>query len=137
MRRFMLIAALSVASCAATGTQVKPEQLAQFERGKTTYQDVVAAIGKPNNTTITADGNRTAMYIYAESSMRAATFIPYIGPFVGGMDTRSNMVMMMFDRQGVLQNYSASEGASGTGMGFASGVSATPVPSQPKQAPVQ
>lgn len=135
MRRLSLITFLSLTACAASGVQIKPEQLSKFERGKTTYQDVVASLGKPNFTTMTADGTRTATYVYAESSIRPATFIPIVGAFAGGADMRSNSVMIMFDRDGVLQNYTASEGAMGTATGLSSGAIPTRVENQPRQAP--
>jgi outer membrane protein assembly factor BamE (lipoprotein component of BamABCDE complex) len=134
-RIILYIGALLLAGCAATGVQVKPEQLSKFERGKTTYQEVVASLGKPNFTSMTADGARTATYFYAESSVQAATFIPIVGAFAGGADTRSNSVMMTFDRHGVLQNYTSSEGAMGTGTGFSAGTSVERVQNQPRQAP--
>jgi outer membrane protein assembly factor BamE (lipoprotein component of BamABCDE complex) len=136
-RRAWIFTGLILAACAASGVQVTPEQLAKLERGKTTYSQVVTALGKPNFTTATADGNRTATYMYFETSVRAATFIPIVGAFAGGADTRTNSVTMIFDKAGTLQNYSATEGAMGTGTGFASGANTKPVEDQPRQAPVQ
>jgi outer membrane protein assembly factor BamE (lipoprotein component of BamABCDE complex) len=124
-----------LSACAASGVQVKEEQLQQFQTGKTTYQEVTSALGAPNFNMINADGTRTIMYTYAEAQVRPETFIPYIGPFVGGTDMRTNNVTLMFDQNGVLQNFTAAEGQTGTGMGIASGTTVDRVEDQPQQAP--
>ena len=72
MHRWMLplFLGMVLTSCAATGTKVAPEQLTQFERGKTTYYDVVAALGKPTSMTLAADGSRQVIYAYSQNQMK-------------------------------------------------------------------
>lgn len=121
MRRCLAMAAVAVllGACASTGTKVDQAALSGFERGKTTYTEVVTALGAPSQDAVNADGARQVIYSYAQATMRPETFIPYIGPLVGGMDTKSTAVVLKFDRAGILQDYVSTTGAQGTGMGFA------------------
>ena len=40
-----VLLSLSIAGCAASGVQIKEEQLAQFDAGKTTVTDVAKVLG--------------------------------------------------------------------------------------------
>lgn len=125
-----------LSGCAASGVQVKEEQLAAFEKGKTTMQEVVAALGAPTGNTLMPDGSRMISYTYAQAQARPATFIPIVGAFVGGVDARSNSVMLTFDQQGILKTTMSSSHQQGTGTGFAAGTGLqSPVEQQPRRAP--
>jgi len=117
------------------GAQVSEQQLASFEKGKTTYAQVVANLGQPTSQTTSSEGSRIATWTYFESKARASTFIPIVGPFVGGADSRSNVVQMRFDQAGILEGYTDTASQFGSGTGFASGVHSEPVEDQPRQAP--
>jgi len=135
MNSRLLVALLSVGliGCAATGVRVDESQLSHFQKGKTTYAEVVAALGQPTTTSVLSDGRRLALYSYAEAQARPETFIPIIGPLVGGADTRSSMVSFQFDEAGILQSYSSSQSQYGSAMGFSSGASpADRVTAQPR-----
>lgn len=128
-------AVLLLTACAATGVQVKEEQLSRLEKGKTTYQEVISMLGNPTSSTLMGDGARMIGYTYVEHKTRAETFIPYVGAFVGGADTRANTVMLRFSKDGVLLDYMASANQFGTGLGAASGTNLDRVEQQPRQAP--
>jgi len=83
------------------------------------------------------DGRRMATYAYAEAQVRPETFIPFIGGFVGGTDTRTSTVTMIFDQEGIFQTYTTSESEFGTGMGFSAGTGPGRIENQPRQAPDQ
>lgn len=129
---FVILAAMLV-GCVATGTQVREDQLAKLEKGKTRIQDVVSTFGQPSSSTLNSDGSRIIVYMYVEAQARPETFIPFIGGLVGGADSRSNMVTLKFDRTGVLVDYSSSTTAMGTGYGASSGTTFDRVEEQPKQ----
>ena len=129
----LLIVAVFLAGCVATGTQVHEQQLAKLEKGKTTIQEVVSSFGQPSTKTLNSNGTRTIVYMYVEAQARPETFIPFIGGFVGGADSRSNMVTLQFDRAGILVDYSSSTTTMGTGYGAASGTRFDRVEEQPKQ----
>lgn len=126
---------VTLTGCYSVGAQVNEGQLAGFEKGKTTYSQVVAQLGPPTSEQVSSEGGRTVSWTYVQIKTRPESFIPLVGPFIGGADMKSNMVTMLFDGRGVLQNFSSSSSQLGSGSGFASGVGAGGrVPDQPRQA---
>jgi outer membrane protein assembly factor BamE (lipoprotein component of BamABCDE complex) len=119
--------------CVASGVQVTEDQAKQFEKGKATYQDVVAKLGQPNSTLMMGNGMRFISYSYVEAAARPATFIPIVGAFVGGADSRSNVVTFTFDDQGILTNFMAVSSQHGSGLGGAAGTQVAPVENQPRR----
>lgn len=123
--RFAIMAALSVISlqsgCAATGVKVSEEQAQSFQVGRSSYSDVVTALGPPTTTTLTPNGTRVAIYSYSAIQSRPQNFIPYIGPLVAGYDQSSSAVTFTFDQRGLLQSTSSSQSNLGTGAGLAAG----------------
>jgi outer membrane protein assembly factor BamE (lipoprotein component of BamABCDE complex) len=117
----VIVVLLVFTSCVSTGTKVDQDKLARFEKGKTTYAEVIQQFGKPTQSTVNSDGTRTVVYTYVQSQAKAANFIPIVGAFVGGVDTENTSVMMNFDKDSVLTNYSATQGSSSIGTGINSG----------------
>ena len=123
MHRWMLLLFLGIVltRCAATGTKVAPDQLTQFERGKTTYADVVAALGKPTSMALAADGSRHLIYTYTQNQMKWETFVPIVAMFSQGATAETTTVTLDFAPTGVLVSYTASAGQTQLGTGFSSG----------------
>lgn len=121
LNRAVLVAVLALAACATSGKQVTDDQLTGFQPGVTTYDQVVAKLGKPTGTFVNSDGSRGITYTYVHSQVRAASFIPVVGIFAGGADTQHNMVSMSFDKSGLLKSYTSSAGGIGVGTGLVSG----------------
>jgi outer membrane protein assembly factor BamE (lipoprotein component of BamABCDE complex) len=126
MKSLIAVCALftfALAACTSTGVQVDEKALTNFQKGKTSVGDVIAQLGQPTTNMLMDNGQRIIMYTYAQSQARPETFIPLIGPLVGGADVRTSNVMLTFDRNGLLQSYSSSQSQFGSGTGLASGVS--------------
>jgi outer membrane protein assembly factor BamE (lipoprotein component of BamABCDE complex) len=119
----LLAAASLLAACAASGVQVSEQQAQSFQVGKSTYAEVVGALGDPTTSSIDTRGGRIATYSYSAVSARPQNFIPYIGPFVGGYDTKASAVTFTFDNRGVLTNTTSSQTNVGTGANLAAGTS--------------
>jgi outer membrane protein assembly factor BamE (lipoprotein component of BamABCDE complex) len=117
----MLLAVLTLTACMSMGKKVDQDTVQSFEKGKTTYAQVVARLGKPSQSTINSDGTRTAMYTYMQSQVNAANFIPFVGMFVGGAETENTSVVLSFERSSVLTSYTSTEGGSSLGTGISSG----------------
>lgn len=117
----VLISCFVISACMSYGTKVDQNKVAQFVKGKTTYSEVIQALGKPTNSTINSDGSKTLSYFYMQHQMNAASFIPYVGMFVGGAQSENTTVTLMFDSNSILTNYSASEGGADMGTGIISG----------------
>jgi hypothetical protein len=104
-----------VSACAASGVQVTDQQAQSFQVGKSTYPEVVAALGEPTSLSSSSNGNRIATYSYSAMSARPQNFIPYIGPWVGGYDTKSSAVTFVFDSKGILRETSSAQNNMGSG----------------------
>lgn len=138
LARSLTICALVVLNgCAASGVQVSEAQLSSLKVGKTTAADVLSILGQPTMRTKQSDGTSMMVYSYFEYKARPATFIPFIGPFVGGADARSNTVTLRFDQDGKLMDTSSSESVVGSGSGVAAGKVSSADTNQPRQEPAK
>jgi len=108
-------------ACMSYGTKVDQDKVSQFVKGKTTYNEVIQRIGKPTNSTINADGTKTLTYSYMQHQMNPISFIPIVGLFARGGETEDTTVLLYFDSNSILTNYSASEGGTTMGTGLISG----------------
>lgn len=111
--------ALVLGGCASAGTQVTQEQVQSFQTGKSTYPDIVGKLGPPTSVTSSSNGQKFAVYSYSAVSSRPENFIPYIGPLVGGYDTKSSAVTFVFDARDILVSYSSTQGGMGVGANLA------------------
>jgi hypothetical protein len=112
-------ALIFLTACAASGVQVTEQQAQSFQVGKSTYPEVVAALGQPTGVTTSSNGNRVATYSYSAVAARPQNFIPYIGPWVAGYDTKSSMVTFVFDSRGILKETSSTQNSLGSGANIA------------------
>jgi outer membrane protein assembly factor BamE (lipoprotein component of BamABCDE complex) len=118
---FLIIALFALSACVSMGTKVDQEKVSQFETGKTTYVEVIQQLGKPTQSTMNSDGTRTLTYMYMQSQLKAANFIPVVGAFVGGTESETTTVTLNFDKNSLLTDYTASEGDTSVGTGITSG----------------
>jgi hypothetical protein len=118
--RVMIVAAL-LGGCTASGVQVTEQQAQAFQVGRSTYAEVVAALGEPTSVTSSSSGGRVAVYSYQAVSSRPQNFIPYLGVLVAGYDTRSSAVAFGFDARGVLMETNSRRNNIGSGANLAAG----------------
>lgn len=115
------ILGMVLGGCVATGTKVTEEQLFAFEKGRTTYREVIERLGPPTAMTLNPDMSRLVTYSYTQSQVRAVNYIPLVGAFLQGGDSEQTSVTFEFAPDGRLQTYSATSGTVGMGTGFSSG----------------
>ena len=120
-RTIALLCALCCAACVSMGTKVEEGQLRQFEKGRTTYFDVVAVLGKPNQTTLASDGSRQVQYVYTQVQSKIENYIPIVAAFTQGATSETSTVTLTFTPQEVLLDYTATTGQTVVGSGFLSG----------------
>ena len=107
---FILIASVLLTACGATsGSKISSDQTIQFIKGKTTMDQVTTALGKPNTKTTKDDGDVLIQYVYVNTSVRGATFIPFVGMFAGGSDIETEVSGFTFDKTGILKETSKKE----------------------------
>lgn len=125
-------AGCALAACAATGVKVTDEQLQTLKVGQTTVADVLQQLGPPTTRLRNADGTQTLLYVYGQTKVRSASFIPIVGLVAGGADSRSSTAMLRFDNTNKLLTVSSSESQFGTGVGVEAGrIDSTAIP-QPR-----
>lgn len=108
MKTVLSIAAvLTLSACAGSKPQVPYQPGAQFEVGKTTFQDVRKTLGEPKESTHYTDGSRSVHYFHSETQVNSRTDIPYMGTFPGGTHVESSFMSMKFSKEGILTQYSA------------------------------
>ena len=124
--------ALLICGCVASGVIVNEQQVQSFKRGETTEAQIIAVLGAPTSRS-NINGVRSISYTGVHAQARPASFIPYIGGLVGGSDVRHSSYTFTFDSSGKLANIVSTEGATGTGHGFAAGGSMPQTEAQPRQ----
>lgn len=107
---------LCACATASVGRPIDQNAVNQIEQGKTTKAQVLALIGSPDRITEVGDGSSHWMYLYARSAMR-----------LGGHDSQSQVVMIMFDKDSIVNNITKSYG----GMEVNTGASASSRIDQP------
>jgi hypothetical protein len=115
------LAAVIVGACSASGVQVTEQQAQSFQVGKSTYGDVVSQLGDPTTSMVDSTGSRIVTYSYSAASARPQNFIPYIGPYISGYDSKSSAVTFTFDSRGVLKGSTSTQNQMGTGTNLAAG----------------
>ena len=101
--------AILLLACHSSGVEVDEAKLAQFEKGKTTYQEVVQALGPPTQSILAEDGTRRIFYSHVSTSSNAVSYVPIVGSVFGRTEIQSSNVAFKFDRNGILQGYTASQ----------------------------
>lgn len=118
---FVVVTVLALTACVSSGQKVDQGKLAEFVKGKTTYDEVIQELGKPSRSTTDSEGSRTLTYSYMQIQGSALNYIPIVGPLIGGSEMESTTVFLHFDENSLLTDYTASEGGSSTGTGILSG----------------
>ena len=87
----------------------------KIEKGVSTKQDVQALFGMPTSVSFTDNDEEVWSYTYMKSSVRKITFIPIIGWFFGGTDTRMYLLTVRYSEDGIVKAFGAGETTGGGG----------------------
>lgn len=90
--------------------------LEKIQKGKTTKAELLALLGKPNAAGLSWMGSEHWTYMYAHAEVTGATFIPIVGPLVGGTTHKMNTLTIQLDQNGIVQNFTSSEIRGGSGI---------------------
>lgn len=130
MIHLLLIAMLGMAGCYSAGNaSIKNQDLvAQVQIGKSTRDDVRRLLGEPSSISkssaqVVNPNDSTQMltvvewwsYIHASARVDGRSFIPVVGPFLGGTSHESEHFQVGFDQKGLVQQVTsgATKGKSG------------------------
>jgi len=117
----LVFLAVCLAGCVSSGRKIDQSAADKIEKGKTTREQVVNLIGSPDHITRTGNGDTIFMYNYMRIAAKPASFIPYVGLFVGGSNLQHQMYMVTFGPDGVVKDYLSTYGASESDRGLATG----------------
>lgn len=115
MKKIIIACAVLATGCATVGREVSPEQISRLQKGITTQAQVESMLGQPTTVSQSSTGERTLSYVFSHAQARPETFIPFIGPFIGGVDAKGSTVIVTIDAAGVVQAYSSTQTKFGYG----------------------
>lgn len=109
----MLVATLMTACATSGNTALKQETAAtlagKITKGQTTQAQIRALLGSPSHTDFTDSGNQIWRYSHSKSKAMGRNFIPYANIFSSGANVESKELVVFFDKDGIVQNYSMEE----------------------------
>lgn len=117
--------------CVSHGVILSEEQISKIQRGSTTESEVLASLGQPTSIS-SMNGRRMLIYSGMYAQPRPATFIPVVGPLVGGADVRASSVVISIS-DGIVSDIYSTHTASASGTGLAAGAPIQQVPDQPRK----
>jgi outer membrane protein assembly factor BamE (lipoprotein component of BamABCDE complex) len=98
------LALLALFGCASAGTKIDQSATAKIQKGVTTKEQVVALLGAPMSDTLMGDGREMMMWSYAQTQVKGATFIPVVGLFAGGSDTKMTMFQVVLNKDKIVED---------------------------------
>jgi len=109
---FMLL--LLLVGCASSGNEkvrneTKENLEQQIQKGKSSKQNVQDLFGDPDEISFTDSGNEIWRFRHSVATSKPINFVPYANIFSHGMDVKNKMIVFMFDKKGIVQNYTFSD----------------------------
>jgi outer membrane protein assembly factor BamE (lipoprotein component of BamABCDE complex) len=103
-----------LAGCATSGNEKLKEHTQssisqKITEGKTTKNEVTAALGQPAAISFTDAGNEIWTYKHARATPQAQNFIPLVGLISSGADVKTKELVIMFNKDDVVSKYTMRE----------------------------
>jgi outer membrane protein assembly factor BamE (lipoprotein component of BamABCDE complex) len=113
----ILLTCLFLAGCVTSGRELDPNAVAQIQKGRTNRSQVLQLLGQPQS--ISTDGNGTEVFVYmfVHAAATPVTYVPIAGAFVGGANSRSQLVTVVFAQGGIVKEVRTTYGANTVGRG--------------------
>jgi len=109
----ILLIIILIAGCASAGNNFDDSKISQIQKGQTTEADLVQMFGQPQNRATDSEGMTTLTWMYMQSTVRASTFIPYAGAFMGGTNSKDKTLNVVL-ADGKVKSYSMTGGGMDT-----------------------
>ncbi|MEW6559348.1 MAG: outer membrane protein assembly factor BamE [Pseudomonadota bacterium] len=111
-----VLAATLLAGCASAGNEALSKQTSaslqqHIQKGVTTKAQVQAILGQPQNVSFNG-GQEQWTYNFAHATPTAVNFVPIVNLFVHQANVEQKMLVILFDKNGVVENYSYTHGES-------------------------
>lgn len=118
-KKIIFAALLFTTACTTPPLNVDKSLTNQFEEGKTTYNEVIAKLGKPNhesNQSFTSEPTTLICYSSMEISHNPAMMIPVFGLFFTGAKSEMKNICFTFNKELILVKKSYLESTSRVGL---------------------
>lgn len=117
MKNIALLSMLLLSGCFSAGQKriTDDHLIAKIEKERSTKAEIEWTFGRPGAVDFTESGREKWVYFYSRGEVRLATFIPIVGLFVGGSDSRMDSLSILFSSSGIVENFgrSRTDGSSG------------------------
>ncbi|MCC4288523.1 outer membrane protein assembly factor BamE domain-containing protein [Vreelandella aquamarina] len=99
-----------LAGCASVGNSRLADQndatiAEQITIGTTTQSEIIQALGSPSSRFLDANGNEQWMYLHSRASADAINFVPFAPLFGTSTSGETKQLTVIFDDEGVVENY--------------------------------
>ena len=96
---------IALLGCATTGSKriINDNILAQIKRAESTRADVKALIGEPFKVTFTDNDEEVWDYQYVRTKPKTSSFLPVLGPWVGGSSSQIHTLTIRFTSEGIVK----------------------------------
>ena len=110
----MVVLSVALAGCASTGNEsIRAESSSTIKdkivEGKTTQAQVQSMFGAPTVTSFTDSGLEVWTYDFTKMSADAISYVPVVNSFGGSASGTKKSLVVLFDKQNVVQRYSLKE----------------------------
>ncbi|MDO4434184.1 MAG: hypothetical protein Q4B82_06360 [Alysiella sp.] len=110
----LLLSAVLLSACASSGnTSLKNVNLSEVKQyiveGRTTKEQVQAKYGSADSVSFTDGGNEIWTYRYSEATSHASNYIPIVNIFSSGHDIKTKEMVVMFDKNNLVQRFTVRE----------------------------
>lgn len=107
----IIVAAASLSSCTINQGNMAIKDFGRYsdlEKGKSKKSEVYTGFGQPHDVLYQGQDSQWTYY-NLQSTMSAATFLPFIGLIAGGMNNQVSQADFFFDSKDTLLRYSTSQ----------------------------
>ncbi len=108
---FLFAAGTFLTGCisASNGPALDSGNIAKLHKGMSRVE-VETLLGPPSHVVMAGNnGERTLIYNHTDMSVKSTTFVPIVGLFAGGTDTRLQNVQIMLDANGIVRDFESSD----------------------------
>ena len=105
---------LGLVGCASVGNESMRNENSQsidskITKGTTTKEQIRSTVGNADKTSFTDSGNEIWTYVLSKATSKAINFVPIVGLFTGGADVEKKELVILFDQNSIVKNYTFSE----------------------------
>jgi outer membrane protein assembly factor BamE (lipoprotein component of BamABCDE complex) len=111
LAKSLMICTVALPLAACGGSQMgssavaDPNKQSQIQKGVSREADIQMLFGAPNGKSFAENGDEIWTYVYSNTQVNAATYVPVVGLFAGGARSDTSVLKVTFDKNGVVKAY--------------------------------